>query len=162
MAGVGAVVVFLHANVLLAMEYILDAPVIADRLSRRCRWQTLCRCCGEGVDGFRRQDFLSLGADAGAFDLVDLADVWEDVGQVVGMGVDNAQAAHVFTAVAASVLVGGRGYAGGEEGALNPVEKTRCIAFDDAHREPPFSTMAVMVVRLVWAASMVMTRSSMS
>lgn len=162
MAGVGAVVVFLHANVLLAMEYILDAPVIADRLSRRSRWQTFCRCCGEGVDGFRRQGFMGLGADAGAFDLVDLPDVREDVGQVVGMGVDNAQTAHIFAAVSAAVLDDGRGYAGGVEGVFNPVEKTRCIAFDDAHREPPFSTMAVMVVRLVWAASMVMTRSSMS
>lgn len=162
MTGVSAVVVFLHANVLLAMEYILDAPVIADRLSRRSRRQTFCRCCGEGVDGFRRQDRLGLGADAGAFDLVDLPDMREDVGQVVGLGVDDAQAAHVFAAVAASVLGDVRRYASGEEGVFNPVEKTRCIAFDDAHREPPFSTMAVMVARLVWAASMVMTRSSMS
>jgi hypothetical protein len=34
----GAVVIFLHANVFLAMEDIFNAPMIADCLSRRSWW----------------------------------------------------------------------------------------------------------------------------
>lgn len=91
MARVGSIMIFLHADVLLAMEAVLDAPVITDSLSRRSWWQTICRCCGKGVDGFRRQDFMGFGADAGALDLVDLANVGEKVGEVVGVGFDNPE-----------------------------------------------------------------------
>ena len=45
------------------------------------------------------------------------------------------------------------------ECVFDPLLKMRGVAFDHADREPPFSTMAAIVVRLVWAASVVMMRS---
>lgn len=132
MPGMGAIVIFLHANIFLAMEVVLDAPVVADRLSRRSRWEALCRCCGEGVDGFGGQGFVGCGADSGALDLVDLADVREDVVQIIGMDFEGGKGAYLFAPVAAPVLHVCEVHACGEESVFDPVEKARRVTFDDA------------------------------
>jgi hypothetical protein len=58
-AAFGAVGVFLHAHIFLAMEEILYLPVITNRLSRRCWRQLVCAGCGEGVNDLVGLDVLS-------------------------------------------------------------------------------------------------------
>lgn len=74
--GVGLVVVFLHAHVLLPVESVFDLPVVANGLSR-LRWcQLACGGVGDGIGAFVGDEPGAM-VHALALDVEELADARE-------------------------------------------------------------------------------------
>jgi hypothetical protein len=96
----GAIVVFFHAHVFLAMKCVLHLPVITNSLSRLGRGHLPARSIGDGVGYFMVCPTRAM-MKAGSFDSEDLAHRRKfGKGRIALINGDRDEFASVFTAMA--------------------------------------------------------------